>query len=106
MPAVNSQLTNREREVLYLLASGRTDRKIAHREDAPLDDAVALRRATRAEHHARLIGRQRAIRADHNSPEDVVARGPNARREDSDTAGTHPKYLPENVGGNADCLST
>ena len=29
MPAVNSQLTNREREVLYLLASGRTDRKIA-----------------------------------------------------------------------------
>ena len=29
MPAVNSQLTNREREVLCLLVSGRTDRKIA-----------------------------------------------------------------------------
>ena len=29
MPAVNNPLTNREREVLCLLASGRTDRKIA-----------------------------------------------------------------------------
>jgi len=29
MTAVNSQLTDREREVLCLLASGRTDRKIA-----------------------------------------------------------------------------
>nr|HET6901570.1 helix-turn-helix transcriptional regulator [Ktedonobacteraceae bacterium] len=29
MPAANSQLTNREREVLCLLVSGRTDRKIA-----------------------------------------------------------------------------
>lgn len=29
MPAVKSQLTDREREVLCLLASGRTDRKIA-----------------------------------------------------------------------------
>ena len=29
MPAIDCQLTNREREVLCLLASGRTDRKIA-----------------------------------------------------------------------------
>ena len=29
MQAVNNQLTNREREVLYLLASGHTDRRIA-----------------------------------------------------------------------------
>jgi DNA-binding CsgD family transcriptional regulator len=29
MPVINSQLTHREREVLRLLASGHTDRKIA-----------------------------------------------------------------------------
>ena len=29
MPAINSQLTHREREVLCLLAAGHTDRKIA-----------------------------------------------------------------------------
>jgi DNA-binding CsgD family transcriptional regulator len=29
MPAIDSQLTHREREVLCLLASGHTDRKIA-----------------------------------------------------------------------------
>lgn len=29
MPAISSQLTHREREVLRLLASGHTDRKIA-----------------------------------------------------------------------------
>jgi DNA-binding NarL/FixJ family response regulator len=29
MYAINCQLTNREREVLYLVASGHTDRKIA-----------------------------------------------------------------------------
>ena len=29
MPAINSQITHREREVLCLLASGHTDRKIA-----------------------------------------------------------------------------
>ena len=29
MPATNSQLTHREREVLYLVTSGHTDRKIA-----------------------------------------------------------------------------
>ncbi len=29
MPATKSQLTDREREVLYLLATGQTDRKIA-----------------------------------------------------------------------------
>jgi DNA-binding NarL/FixJ family response regulator len=29
MPATKNQLTDREREVLYLLATGQTDRKIA-----------------------------------------------------------------------------